>query len=264
MPSVLPNPIRERLVAELDKRLDIDIDEILDSPKLRIKLSPAELDKQLLELYDTLSESPGGDVLRIMGGGGQIALQNLYLKRYAERERWRKLNNIDSPPPILSLLPSFNVEDVRTEEFQRSASQWVRWSLRKNQQKLARSVKQTFAPSLETQAFTWRNAQSKLTIRKDPDDRVDLATTAVLTKSSDYDDDIKTTNSFNSNNDNIKTMDNVNSNDETIPKMALHSFRINRKSTPKLIYGSSLSSWRGLHNKPTVRPYRSHRFSILI
>jgi hypothetical protein len=144
---VLPKPIGDRLVAELDKRLDLDIDDVLDTPKLRIKLSPAELDKQLLELYDTLSESPGGDVLRILGGGGQIGLQNLYLKRNAERGRWRKLREKLNGPGgyknqtiMMSLIPSFAVDDVTTEEFQRTAAQWVRYSLRKNQLKLARSL----------------------------------------------------------------------------------------------------------------------------
>jgi hypothetical protein len=150
----------------LDKRLDLDIDEILDTPKLRIKLSPAELDKQLLELYDTISESPGGDVLRILGGGGQIGLQNLYLKRHAERERWKtlqaantngttttgtnnKFGRLTNKTILMSFLPSFTTLDdsyIKDEMFQQqqerttSAAQWVRYSLRKNQIKLARSL----------------------------------------------------------------------------------------------------------------------------
>jgi hypothetical protein len=214
-------------------------------------LSPAELDKQLLELYDTISESPGGDVLRILGGGGQIALQNLYMKRHAERERWRKLNNRDPPPPIISLLPSFNVEDVTTEEFQRSASQWVRWSLRNNQRKLARSIKQNFTPSSGTQGFSWRNANLKSNVKRDSDDTLDVAPTAMLTKSADYDDGIDNT-------------DNSSSNSRDIPKMTLRSFKINNKSTPKTLNGGSLGSWRGLHKKATIPHYRSHRFSLLI
>ena len=60
---VLPRPIQQSLVKELDKKLDPDIDKILESPTLHLKLSPAELDKSLLDLYARLSESPSGDVL---------------------------------------------------------------------------------------------------------------------------------------------------------------------------------------------------------
>ena len=48
---VLPKDIQLRLLKELDKRLDLDVDELLESPKLKVKLSPAELDRQLLEFY---------------------------------------------------------------------------------------------------------------------------------------------------------------------------------------------------------------------
>lgn len=87
--SVLPKPLRDYVVAELDKRLDLDIDEIIESPKLEVRLSPAELDKQLLELYNKISESPGGDVFRLIGGGQEIGLQNLYIKRQAKKYRGR-------------------------------------------------------------------------------------------------------------------------------------------------------------------------------
>ena len=104
--QVLPKSIRDRLVTELDKRLEIDIDQFLDSPKLRLKLSPAELDKSLLELYDTVSESPGGDILRLIGGGGVVALQNLYMRRRSERERWRKIKEGATFSP-LDIFPSY-------------------------------------------------------------------------------------------------------------------------------------------------------------
>jgi hypothetical protein len=87
--AVLPKFLRDYFISELDKRLDLDIDEIIESPKLEVNLSPAELDNQLLELYNKISESPGGDVLRLIGGGQEIGLQNLYIKRQAKKNRSR-------------------------------------------------------------------------------------------------------------------------------------------------------------------------------
>jgi digalactosyldiacylglycerol synthase len=78
---VLPKEVQHRLIAELDKRLDVDLDELLDSPKLRVKLSPAKLDKLLLELYNSVTEGPRGDVFRVIGGGANVGRQHLYLKQ---------------------------------------------------------------------------------------------------------------------------------------------------------------------------------------
>jgi hypothetical protein len=105
----------------------VDIDEFLGSPKLRLKLSPAELDKTLLELHDKISESPGGDVLRVMGGGGIIGLQNLYMKRKAAKENRKKLSYGLS----LDLFPNF-AEDFVGDEDRRTATQWIRWTLNRN------------------------------------------------------------------------------------------------------------------------------------
>jgi len=85
--KVLPKDLQHRVVSELDKKLDIDLDTVLASPKLRLKLSAAELDKQLLELYNKVSQSPSGDVLRVVGGGTDVGKQNLYLRRQAMRGR---------------------------------------------------------------------------------------------------------------------------------------------------------------------------------
>lgn len=115
-------------MAELDKRLDLDIDALLESPTLRVKLSPAELDKQLLELYDAISESPGGDILRVIGGGGPIGMQNLYMRRHAERKWWRRMK---SGQAALDIFPSY-VDDDDIAQAGGSASQRVRWSLRRN------------------------------------------------------------------------------------------------------------------------------------
>eukprot|EP00584_Thalassiosira_punctigera_P014863 CAMPEP_0172555378 /NCGR_PEP_ID=MMETSP1067-20121228/58384_1 /TAXON_ID=265564 ORGANISM="Thalassiosira punctigera, Strain Tpunct2005C2" /NCGR_SAMPLE_ID=MMETSP1067 /ASSEMBLY_ACC=CAM_ASM_000444 /LENGTH=888 /DNA_ID=CAMNT_0013343895 /DNA_START=172 /DNA_END=2835 /DNA_ORIENTATION=- len=79
--NVLPKELQHRLIAELDKRLDVDLDELLSSPKLRLKLSPAKLDKLLLELYDSVVEGPRGDVFRVIGGGATVGRQNLYVKQ---------------------------------------------------------------------------------------------------------------------------------------------------------------------------------------
>ena len=83
--DVLPKELQQRLIAELDKRLDLDLDELLDSPKLRVKLSPAKLDKLLLDLYDSVTEGPRGDVFRVIGGGASVGRQHQYLKQQAAK-----------------------------------------------------------------------------------------------------------------------------------------------------------------------------------
>lgn len=83
--DVLPKELQQRLIAELDKRLDVDLDELLDSPKLRVKLSPAKLDKLLLDLYDGVTKGPSGDVFRVIGGGSSVGRQHLYLKQQAAK-----------------------------------------------------------------------------------------------------------------------------------------------------------------------------------
>ena len=85
--NVLPKELQQRLVKELNKRLDLDVDTLLGSPKLRLQLSPAELDKRLLEFYNTVSESSSGDVLRVIGGGNNVGRQNYYLKQQAQKSK---------------------------------------------------------------------------------------------------------------------------------------------------------------------------------
>lgn len=124
---VLPKPLRERLANELNRRLDLDIDEMLESPKLRLQLAPAELDKSLLELYNKVVEGPSGDVFRVIlgGGGSSIALQNMYMKRQAARQSRKKLANGGYS---LDLLPSF----VWEAEEERTAEQSIRRALSRN------------------------------------------------------------------------------------------------------------------------------------
>jgi len=90
----LPSDVQERMVSELEKRFDIDFEEFLGSPKVKVRLSPAELDKQLLDLYDSVSRSPGGDIVRIIGGGANVGAQNYYLKQQAlKREKKSSSSN---------------------------------------------------------------------------------------------------------------------------------------------------------------------------
>jgi hypothetical protein len=102
----------------------LDFDEILESPKLRIQLSPFELDKSLLELYDKVAQGASGDVLRVIGGGGPVALQNLYMKRLAAKSNRRKLVTGAN----LDMFPSFAGE-VDPDEKERTVTQGVRWAL---------------------------------------------------------------------------------------------------------------------------------------
>jgi len=126
--NVLPKDLQQKLIAELDKRLDVDVDILLGSPKLKIQLSPAELDRQLLDLYNNLSESPSGDVLRVIGGGSTVGRQNYYLRQQAlktTRER-RKFRGYADRSRFLSNLPQLTDGDETT------ASTWVQRALRRN------------------------------------------------------------------------------------------------------------------------------------
>lgn len=78
--QVLPKDLQQRLITELDKRLDVDLDELLSSPKLRVKLSPAKMDKLMLELYDSVVQGERGDVFRVIGGGATVGRQLRYIK----------------------------------------------------------------------------------------------------------------------------------------------------------------------------------------
>ena len=120
--NVLPQELQNKMVKELDKRLDLDVDELLASPKLKVELSPAELDKILLEFYNGVSEGPGGDVLRMIGGGANVGRQKYYMKQQAMRlkrvqrqeEKNQKLSNgIQLSNNSASLTPEF-LPDVGT------------------------------------------------------------------------------------------------------------------------------------------------------
>jgi len=108
---------------ELNKRLDLDIEEFLESPKLRLKLSPAELDKSLLELYDNISGGPSGDILRLIGGGGAVGLQNMYMRQKAQKDLMHGMR-----PDLFPRLP----DEAMSEEKIRTPTQWVQWAMRKN------------------------------------------------------------------------------------------------------------------------------------
>jgi hypothetical protein len=131
--DVLPKELQQKLVAELDKRLDVDVDILLGSPKLKIQLSPAELDRQLLDLYNNLSESPSGDIFRVIGGGSTVGRQNYYLRQQAlkaAREKRLSKRNADRAR-FLPTLPQLIDGD------ETAASTWVQRALRRNQVELS-------------------------------------------------------------------------------------------------------------------------------
>jgi hypothetical protein len=109
----------------LNKRLDLDIENILESPKLQLKVSPAELDKQLLDLYRWVADGPSGDVLRIIVGGQDVAFQDLYIKRQARKERLRTSRK---RPKLSGGFDS--LDDAETER--RTTSQWINQALKRN------------------------------------------------------------------------------------------------------------------------------------
>lgn len=112
------------MVKELDKRLDLDIDKLLTSPTLEVKLSPAALDKQCIELYEYIAAGPSGDVLRIIGGGQEVAMQHRYMKRQALKQlQADRARNVTTPF-------FFNMNN--TAEKEGTASQQVRWTMRRN------------------------------------------------------------------------------------------------------------------------------------
>jgi hypothetical protein len=128
--DVLPKELKNRLVKELDKRLDLDVDTLLGSPKLKLQLSPAELDRLLLDLYNTVSEDPLGDVLRVIGGGSNVGRQSQYMKQLAQKEKslgksdQRRISSFLSPPPQF-------LEDKGTGE-SRTATRLIKRALQKN------------------------------------------------------------------------------------------------------------------------------------
>ena len=121
---VLPARVKQRLTSELGKRLDLDIDKILESPKLEVQLSPAELDRRLLELYESVAGSPGGDLLRVISGGSAVAFQQMYIKRNEARKR--RKNRIGRSV----VFGPFDGDD--REENVRTTSQWIQRALRRN------------------------------------------------------------------------------------------------------------------------------------
>ena len=125
--------MKQRLGTELGKRLDLDIEKMLESPKLQLQLSPAELDKRLLELYEGVANSAGGDLLRVIVGGNDVAFQTLYIKRNAARQRRKNAPNRRS----VAFGP---FDGDQRDENARTASQWVQQALKRNLPKKATPV----------------------------------------------------------------------------------------------------------------------------
>jgi digalactosyldiacylglycerol synthase len=137
--NVLPKELQKRMTTELDKRLDLDLDEVLESPKLKLQLSPAELDKQLLDLYTKISEGPSGDVFRVIGGGANVGRQNLYMKQQARNQSKNGLDRFS--------LPMFaELEDIDDRE--RTTAQWVKLALNRALPKNSPSFAKRQASSL--------------------------------------------------------------------------------------------------------------------
>lgn len=124
---VLPARVKHRLSNELGKRLDLDIEKILESPKLELQLSPAELDKRLLELFESVAGGPGGDLLRVIAGGNDVAFQQMYIKRNEARKR--KRNRIGRGV-VFGPFDNDGRED--TPQTPTRTSQWVQRALRRN------------------------------------------------------------------------------------------------------------------------------------
>lgn len=127
---VLPLELQDKMLGELDKRLNLDVDELLGSPKLKIQLSPAELDRQLLDLYNTISENPGADIFRTVMGGANVGRQNLYIRQQMRNEAKGRARKESKGSRITA--PQF-LDDVGGSE-SRSATKWIKKALRKNMQ----------------------------------------------------------------------------------------------------------------------------------
>mmetsp|Transcript_21688 Transcript_21688/g.45249 ORF Transcript_21688/g.45249 Transcript_21688/m.45249 type:complete len:118 (+) Transcript_21688:1870-2223(+) len=101
--------------------------QLLREPELRLQLSPAELDKKLLEIYDNVSRSPGGDILRIIGGGTDVGTQNFYTARKKliggdEKEEWRGSGAAKAVRNVLEEVAKENLirqEEELTQELRR-------------------------------------------------------------------------------------------------------------------------------------------------
>jgi len=141
--TVLPPALQQTLTRELNRRLDLDVDTLLNSPspKLRLQLSPAELDKRLLDFYDDMAGGPRGDVLRWIGAGGSgtVSAQWQYLQRMEMSRRvkeelrrtqkggWGKGGGAGVVGPVF-------LEDGGEAGRGPSATKWVKRVLRRNMQ----------------------------------------------------------------------------------------------------------------------------------
>lgn len=126
--KVLPKKLQTNLVEDLEKRLDIDIEATLQSPTLRVQLSPAELDKRLLSFYNDVTAGPGGDVIRVIGGGAYVGRQHLYLKQMARKRRREERKGHSY---TINEVPLTDEAD-RIDEKHRTPTQWVSLAVRKN------------------------------------------------------------------------------------------------------------------------------------
>ena len=124
--KVLPNDIQNRMLNELEKRLELDVDELLSSPKLKLQLSPAELDRQLLDLYQAVTDNPSSDLLRTVLGGSNVGRQGYYLRQQALKAKAQaRLENRQVKAALPQFLDDFGEGD---------ATKWIKEALRRNLQ----------------------------------------------------------------------------------------------------------------------------------
>lgn len=164
--KVLPKELQRRLTMELDKRLELDIDTVLASPKLRIQLSPAELDKRLLAFYNDVIRGPSGDALRVIGGGANVGMQNLYMKTQARKQRQReRLARTFDPAfdPVFNL-PSFMEDGDETDETNRTPTEWVTLALQRN----LPLKNSNFIPKASSAKVLKDDKSTKMTMRATP------------------------------------------------------------------------------------------------
>ena len=137
--NVLPGDLQSRMMNELDKRLELDVDELLSSPKLKLQLSPAELDRQLLDLYNSFTDSPSCDIFRLAMGGVSVGRQSYYLKQQALKAKAEARKESGEGK---AAVPQF-LEDVGVDEYG-TATKWIKRTLRRN---LQPATSQTFLPA---------------------------------------------------------------------------------------------------------------------
>jgi len=186
--NALPKEVQTRLIKELDRRLDLDVDTLLGgSPKLKLQLSPAELDRRLLEFYNDIAGGPRGDVLRWIGAGGSttVSAQYLYLrnqdwKKWQEEQvKWQQQsddsgdNDDDRENTVVTNVPQF-LEDVGAGRGP-TATKWIKRALKRNLQQTTTttpSAATSFIPKSELPSINETTKRLPSSVSNDDDDDI--------------------------------------------------------------------------------------------